>query len=789
MRAIGPVGRMCVAAGLALCVATSAATVDELVAKLPASTKAAGQQIGAEIVKLGPQAIGAICAKVKPPAQGGDVRERFALHGLAIHVVRPGAEAERKMLADALIQALAAAKDREVKAFFIRHLQLVGKDEAVAPLATLLSSNDLVEPAAQALIRIGTPGAVEALAKALPAAKGGHRLTFVRALGRLRARPVGKAIVADAGSSDQRMRLVALWALANIPEPSAGSVLAKAAEADSPYERSRATTFYLLFAQRLAEGGNKTECARICRQLIKTRTARNERNVVCAALRVLAECVGPEALDDVMAATRHEDKQIRAAALALTETLPGEAMTRKWVEELRKATPAAKVDFLGILARRGDRAAVPAVVEAAGHTEKAVRVAALTALAQLGGEQASDALLAATGDAEREVRQAAFRALGQGADATMLPELVKRIVEAESSRDRSEAQRAAVDVAARIKEPEQRAAAMLAALPAAKDKGRAALLKTIARVGGRKALATVARAAAKGDDDAIRALSEWADVSAAPELLKITRFSSQTTHQVLALRGYVRLVGEARLAAGEKVEMLEGAMAAAKRPEEKRLVLAGLSGVPTPEALKAVTPHLDDAGLRDEAAIAIVKMAGSLQGAEVTAALRKVVAVAKEPSVVRQAQAALASVPKPESLNVARGKPVKASVGQQGGNGPSKAVDGNASDKGGSAWFGAKWPSWLEVDLGKPTAIDSAHVWFYWDGRIYQYKLDVSTDGKTWKTVADASKNKTPGTEKGVGHGFAPVEARYVRLHVLWNSANEAVHVVELKVYAARGNR
>ena len=33
-------------------------------------------------------------------------------------------------------------------------------------------------------------------------------------------------------------------------------------------------------------------------------------------------------------------------------------------------------------------------------------------------------------------------------------------------------------------------------------------------------------------------------------------------------------------------------------------------------------------------------------------------------------------------------------------------------------------------------------------------------------------------------HWFEAVSTRYVRLHVLKNSANEAVHVTELKVYA-----
>ena len=771
-----------------LCAAASmATTVEELVAKQPAATKAEGQRLAAEIVTLGPAAVKAICAKLKPPAQGGDVRERFALHGLALYVARPEAEAERAMLAGALTDALAAAKDREVKAFLVRQLQLCGRDEAVAPLAALLGSKDLYEPATQALLRIGTRRAVVALVEALPSARGKRRITLVRACGDARDKAAAPEILKDAASADRTMRLTALWALANIAEPQAESVLAKAATVQAPYERSQATTFTLLFARRRAEGGDAATCARVCRGLIKARP--NDAHVVCAALTALVQSIGEDALDDVMAAAKHDDKEVRTTALRLTERVPGEAMTRKWVEELRKAKPAAKVDFLAILGRRGDRAAVPAVAEAMTHQDKAVRLAAVDALAQLGGEPALRALFGATADADLEVVQAAYRALGQRADATALPRLVSQIVRSRTSRGRAMAQRAAVDIALRVKDPEQRAAAMLRALATATDKGRAALLKAIARVGGREALAIVASVAAKGDDDAIRALADWADASAAPELLKLARDAGELTHQVLALRGYVRLVGEARVAAGERVKMLQDAMGAAKRPEEKRLVLSALAAAPTAAALEAVTPYLGDAALGAEAAIAIVKMAPGLTGAEAVAALKKVAATAKDPATRAQALSLLASVPRPESLNVARGKPVKASVGQQGGNSPARAVDGNASDKGGSAWFGARWPSWLEVDLGKPTTLDSAHVWFYWDGRFYQYKIDVSTDGKAWKTVVDASKNKTPGTERGVGHGFAPVEARYVRLHVLRNSANEAVHVVELKVYAAQGGQ
>jgi len=860
VRPVGRVGRArraFAAALVALCAAgASAATVDDLVARMPAAGKAEGLRLAAELVKLGPDAVKAIAAKLVPPTQGGDLKERLALHGLALTVARPGAEADRKMVAGALVPAMQAAKGREVKAFLIRQLQLCGKDEAVPPLARLLTSADLYEPAAQALTRIRTPKAIEAMVRALPGAKPPLRLTLIRALGSLRAKAAAPEIRKHAASPDRTLRLLALYALANIGDAASTDLLAKAADAKSPYERGKATTHLLLLARRMAEAGDTAACARICRALITARTAPRERHVVCAALKTLVDGVGEAAFDDLVKATEHPDKQVRAAALAMAEAIPGKAMTARWVARLDGAEPAAKADILGVLARRGDPTARPAVLAALKENEKAVRLAAIPAVAQLGGTEALSALLgvlgggeadeakavqaalmrvggdglvkaaaaalpkvpaasrvvllemlaarkatgqapaalAAARDASPDVRLAALKALAEIADGAALPQLTGLLLAAKSGRERGAAQRAVVAAAERVPDPERRAEALLAALGTARGKPRATLLQTLARVGGSKALAAVATDTKNADpatqDAAVRALAEWHDATAAPELLRLVRGAKELKHQVLALRGYARLVAEAEAPAAQRVKMLTDAMAAARRPEEKRLVLAGLSGVGGREALAAVAAHLGDATLGAEAAIAVVKIARTpgpdgqpLLGADVVAALKKVVATAKDANTRKLAQATLNTIPKPDALNIARGKPVRASVRQQGNHAPPKAVDGNTTDKTNSAWFGARWPCWFQVDLQKPETIDSAHVWWYWDSRYFQYKLEVSPDAKTWQTVVDASKNRTPATERGTIHNFKPVQARYVRLQILKNSANEAVHLVELKIY------
>jgi sugar phosphate isomerase/epimerase len=85
--------------------------------------------------------------------------------------------------------------------------------------------------------------------------------------------------------------------------------------------------------------------------------------------------------------------------------------------------------------------------------------------------------------------------------------------------------------------------------------------------------------------------------------------------------------------------MYAGAMAAAKRPDEKKLVLGGLGEMKSAEALKMAAANLDDAAIQADAATVAVKIAKALGGEsknEIRDAMTKVVAVAKEGSSVRK---------------------------------------------------------------------------------------------------------------------------------------------------------
>ncbi len=96
-------------------------------------------------------------------------------------------------------------------------------------------------------------------------------------------------------------------------------------------------------------------------------------------------------------------------------------------------------------------------------------------------------------------------------------------------------------------------------------------------------------------------------------------------------------------------------------------------------------------------------------------------------------------------------------------------------------------PQEFAIDLEAVKNINKVVLYTYWDGgRFYQYKIDVSVDGKRWTNVVDASENNTVATEHGYAHTFAPQESRYLRATMLRNSANPGLHIVELRAYEAK---
>ena len=138
----------------------------------------------------------------------------------------------------------------------------------------------------------------------------------------------------------------------------------------------------------------------------------------------------------------------------------------------------------------------------------------------------------------------------------------------------------------------------------------------------------------------------------------------------------------------------------------------------------------------------------------------------------------VAIVPRPPNLS--SGAKVEVSSTHDGVHLPELAVDRDPE----SAWWSKNGlPQWLQVDLSRPLWLNRVDLTFYHrDVRYYQYVVQTSVDGKTWKPAVDASTNKTPASRAGTTHWFGRRQARFVRVEV-GGSSEIAAHITEIALF------
>jgi len=127
-----------------------------------------------------------------------------------------------------------------------------------------------------------------------------------------------------------------------------------------------------------------------------------------------------------------------------------------------------------------------------------------------------------------------------------------------------------------------------------------------------------------------------------PDLLKVAQTSENRVHKILALRGFVRLLGlESERPAEETIELYKKAMDLTGDAPEKKRVLSGLASTKSLAALNMAAEYLDDLALHLEAESAAVRIAQSIYGGypqRTKEVLQKVLQGTKNDTIREQAQ-------------------------------------------------------------------------------------------------------------------------------------------------------
>ncbi len=107
-------------------VRTTETRVADLLARLPADNHELAIRLMEEMYSLGDEGWSIICRKVVPAGTGEDTKARYAIATLTSHLTADKDNTRKSVWEQQCIRFMKAADTREVRAFFMKQLNLVG---------------------------------------------------------------------------------------------------------------------------------------------------------------------------------------------------------------------------------------------------------------------------------------------------------------------------------------------------------------------------------------------------------------------------------------------------------------------------------------------------------------------------------------------------------------------------------------------------------------------------------------------------------------------------------------
>jgi type 1 glutamine amidotransferase/HEAT repeat protein len=537
----------------------------------------------------------------------------------------PAAEADA-----ALLRALNATQDK-VKIGIISSLGQRKTAEAIKPLAALVFDQDgaLAQAAATSLGRIGGGEAAAALTEAYGKADGERRADLAYAI-------LGSVEEDLAAGNFQTAQALCDQLLAVPPEGLPLSV------------RRTALKDKILCLE-------KSEAARLVLDIL----TRGPQDLQEPAIGQVTKLFSAAELPPLCAMLPKLPEPSGVQLLAVLAGYPRDAVQPTVLLAAKSDILSVRVAAIGALARVGDPTTVEFLAGRAAAAKGGEQAAARSSLSRIPGKDVDEAVLfkllaAPKEDVKSELIQAiagrrilagkgllmsharagsarisaeSARALRVIASPFDIPNLVEILLETGDETAQDEMRSTIGAVAQKISDPDSRASAVKHLLvpetgsekePLTDVRKRCLLYRTLGNIGDDSSLALLRAALKAGNPDiedaAVRALAEWPKATPREDCLAIARTSTNLTHQVLALRGYVRMVSLEKYQSPQTaVQSLKTALDMATRPDEIKLVLGALEDFASPEALALAESLLTTEGVQAEAQAAVDKIKGKLE--------------------------------------------------------------------------------------------------------------------------------------------------------------------------------
>ncbi|KAA6441601.1 DUF1080 domain-containing protein [Dyadobacter flavalbus] len=329
-------------------------------------------------------------------------------------------------------------------------------------------------------------------------------------------------------------------------------------------------------------------------------------------ITMLGRAESKDALPAILKSLNSKDSKVKLAAIWAAGKIGQESSLANLIPVLKNGNAEEiKAVKSSLLTIKGN-GVVDQLATALPGLPAAAQPAAIEVLAARGAGSKLNVVSALLKSQNAEVKTAAYNALSSLVTSTDLPQMFTLLNAAGNPEEITAVQKA---VSAGIKgsgDVNAQSNMILKQMQASPADKQSNYLAVLAGIGGNKALTSVVSAYNSGDaiskKAAINALSAWTDASAANELLKIAKQTSDSDHFNAALSGYVAAATKSTKTPANKVIMLREAMDLTKTDAQKEMILKELSRYRTFNALLFAGKYLDNPATQQAAAQAVMNI-------------------------------------------------------------------------------------------------------------------------------------------------------------------------------------
>jgi HEAT repeat protein len=449
---------------------------------------------------------------------------------------------------------------RKDKADACRLLAIIGSKDSIAPLAALLGDEELSHNARYALEPNPDPAVDEAFRAALGKVEGGPLVGVIGSIGvRRDARAIG-ALAKLLGDSDPIVARAAARALGKIGTMEAATALQAALPNTAAGNKLDFCEGLFRCAESLAASDQKEQAVALYDEMLKLDGAHQVRAGALRGAILTRDRGGPKLLRQYL---QSKDYILFSAAVQTAQEMPGDRITKVLLNGMTGLPADNQILIIQTLGRRGDKAAVPALLDIAKSGAKPVRIAAIEAATELADAAAVPVVVQLLDDGDREIAQTAqtslatfpgpeadavvmemfrngspekqrvaldlmgrrritsgvpallqaarsgdakarpeaIRMIGDLGGASQLPALLDLLDAAQNSQDLAAAEQAIATACTKDRDPQAQAQKLAARLPQVQPAQQAVLLRVLSAVGGPDSLPAVRRLVSSGSDE------------------------------------------------------------------------------------------------------------------------------------------------------------------------------------------------------------------------------------------------------------------------------------------------